>query len=81
MYGNVIPMEALPDRLKASASGIIMGIAEILGGCIWPLVASRFSHISPVMAVTTLLILCALACVMLLPETNRAVAERKKKAD
>lgn len=39
LFMILIPMETVPDRLKASAQGLIMGFGEFIGGSIFPIFA------------------------------------------
>lgn len=64
LVAAVVPSEAVPDRLKAKAIGLITAIAEIVGGVIVPAVAgalsdviaeSAFLWVSAVLAVLALL--------------------------
>ena len=43
MVAAVIPSEAVPEHLRAKAMGLIMGIAEIVGGVIVPALAGVLS--------------------------------------
>jgi MFS family permease len=39
LWGSVIPMESLPDKLKATGGGMTLGFAEVIGGSLWPVAA------------------------------------------
>jgi len=73
LFGNVIPMESLPEHMRTSAAGIIMGISEIAGGMIWPLLASKMyekiGDIVPVMMITGIIFILAAAICLGLKET------------
>lgn len=38
---NILPIESVPDYLKASSCGIILGLGEILGGAVFPYIGGR----------------------------------------
>lgn len=40
---NIIPMESVPDYLKASSCGIILGLGEIIGGAVFPYVGGKIA--------------------------------------
>lgn len=39
VYAILIPLETVPDRLKASANSLVIGTGEIAGGALFPVVA------------------------------------------
>lgn len=82
LFGNVIVMESLPDSLKASASGIVMGIAELVGGTVWPLAASSAEQalggVTALMAITAALFLLAAGGTFCLKETSPTALARRK---
>lgn len=75
LFGNVIPMESLPDNMRTSAAGVVMGISEIVGGMIWPLLAGRLydriGDIVPVMMITGIIFILAIMVSFGLKETNK----------
>lgn len=74
LFAGVIPMESLPDRQKASACGLIMGMAEIVGGTAWPLVAGAVGEaiggVRGIMAVVAVLFVFSVVCALGLHETR-----------
>ncbi|MBR3397423.1 MAG: MFS transporter [Lachnospiraceae bacterium] len=75
LFGNVIPMESLPDNMRTSAAGVVMGISEIIGGMLWPLLAGRLydriGDIVPVMMITGIIFILAVLVSFGLKETNK----------
>ncbi|MDL2253922.1 MFS transporter [Ruminococcaceae bacterium OttesenSCG-928-I18] len=39
LYMTVVPWESAPERIAGTAGGLILGVAEILGGSVWPFFA------------------------------------------
>jgi MFS family permease len=39
VYAIIIPLETVPDHLKASANSFVIGVGEIIGGAFFPLIA------------------------------------------
>ena len=74
LFAGVIPMESLPDTQKASVCGLIMGMAEIVGGTAWPLAAGAVSGaiggVRGIMAVVAVLFVFSAVCALLLRETR-----------
>ena len=74
LFAGVIPMESLPDSQKASACGLIMGVAEIVGGTVWPLAAGAASEliggVRGIMAVVSVLFVFSAVCALFLRETR-----------
>lgn len=74
LWANVIPMESLPDELKASAGGIILGLSEIFGGAIWPLIAGSIADslggIPRIMMIAAMLLMICVLLSILLEESN-----------
>lgn len=83
LWSTVIPMETLPDELKASAGGIILGLSEIFGGTIWPLVAGSIADslggIPMIMMIAAILLVICVILSALLKESNAKVIEQKTK--
>lgn len=81
LFANVIPMESLPDNLKTSAGGIILGFSEIFGGFIWPLVASGVAEslggIPMIMMIAAILLVICVLLSFALTETNPKVVAKK----
>jgi len=43
VYAILIPLESVPDHLKASANGFVIGLGEILGGALFPFVGGTIA--------------------------------------
>jgi MFS family permease len=43
VYAIIIPLESVPDHLKASANSFVIGLGEILGGAVFPSVAGSIA--------------------------------------
>ena len=78
LVAAVIPSEAVPNRLKAKAIGLITAIAEIIGGVLIPAVAGGLSdaiHESAFLWVSAVLAVLALVCVLQLKKPFAEVEE------
>lgn len=80
IFSSIIPMESLPDHLKASGGGIVLGLGEILGGSLWPIIAGMISDrtgIPAVMGISALsFVVCILLCIVL-KESNQRILKQK----
>jgi MFS family permease len=84
LFANVVPMESLPDELKTSAGGIILGLSEVLGGVIWPLFAggimNKMGGVDKVMMISAILLaICAVLCSFLNESNPKIIAARATK--
>lgn len=43
VYAIIIPLETVPDHLKASANSLVIGLGEIIGGAFFPLIAGSLA--------------------------------------
>lgn len=43
VWASMIPMETLPEGLKATGGGVAYGISEIISGAVWPVVAGAIT--------------------------------------
>lgn len=82
IYACMIPMESLPDHLKTSACGFVIGIAEIVGGTIWPAIAGAIADTSGyknVMGVAFItFVIAGILCVLLRETSPVALAQRRE---
>jgi MFS family permease len=65
LYCGVVPSESVPPALLTSAIGLSMGIAELAGGVVAPLVAGRAADAFGLAAALWLCIACAIAAGLL----------------
>ncbi len=82
IWSTVIPMETLPNDLKASAGGIILGLSELCGGTVWPLIAGGIADslggIPMIMMIAAMLLVVCVILSSLLKESNpKIVAARE----
>lgn len=81
---NIIPMESVPLHLKATSCGIVLGLAEIIGGGLSPWVGGRIADASGLpttfMVIGILLVLGFIAS-FFLKETLPAKVRAKEAAD
>lgn len=69
---NIIPIESVPDYLKASSCGIILGLGEILGGAVFPYIGGRIADakgLPTMMGVMAVLLLISLVLSFFMKET------------
>lgn len=69
---NIIPMESVPLHLKATACGIVLGFAEIIGGAIFPKIGGRIADLyglPTTFKVVGLMLLLAFIAAFFLKET------------
>jgi MFS family permease len=83
IFMTLIPMETLPDRLRATANGLIMGFGEVIGGSIFPVIAGRIADVKGypfMMLVAAIMLAVDILLGLLLIETNKSVLARRKPA-
>jgi len=81
LFMTLIPMETLPDRLRATANGLIMGFGEIVGGSIFPITAGHIADLTgyPFMMLVAAIMLAAdILLGFALIETNKNVVLKRK---
>lgn len=80
LFMTLIPMETLPDRLRATANGIIMGFGEVIGGSIFPVVAGRIADIKGypfMMLVAAIMLAVDILLGFALIETNKNLLAKR----
>lgn len=81
---NIIPMESVPLHLKATSCGIVLGLAEIIGGGISPWVGGKIADASGLPTTFTVigvLLLLGFVASFFLKETLPAKVRAKEAAD
>lgn len=77
---SIIPAETLPPNLFATASGVIIGISELLGGAAWPAISgvvAEKSGLPTVMLVGGVALAISMVISIFLKETYPKSARRK----
>lgn len=83
-FVTLIPMESVPERLKATADGLILGVSEVVGGAVFPPIAGK---VADLYGLPSLMMLCAIAFALAFiisfavlethgPKANKAALEK-----
>ena len=81
LFMTLIPMETMPDRLRATANGLIMGFGEVIGGSIYPIIAGHIADAKGhpfMMLVAAIMLAVDIFLGFLLIETNKNVLAKRK---
>jgi MFS family permease len=83
LFMTLIPMETLPDRLRATANALIMGFGEVIGGTVFPVIAGHIADAKgyPFMMLVAAIMLAAdILLGLALIETNKSVLAKRQAA-
>jgi len=72
VYAIIIPLETVPDHLKASANSFVIGVGEIIGGAFFPLIAGSIADaigLPPMMGVASGLLAIGVVASLFVIET------------
>lgn len=73
LFFTIIPMESVPQHLKATSNGLMLACGEVLGGAVFPIIVGKIADVKGlpfIMLIASVLTFSGMLISFLLAETN-----------